>query len=323
MAKPVTGELAFLRALRARVGEAKGQVRIGIGDDCSVLTPAAGTEVVVTTDFSLEGRHFLRKWHSGTAAGHRCLARGLSDLAAMGAKPLAAFLSLALPAGTLKKAAERRWIDDFFTGLLHLAAHYGVPLAGGDLSTAPGEQILADIVLTGTVPRGRSLLRSGAKPGDGIYVSGTLGGAAAELEALRSSPKRLRHAKSTGHHPHLFPIPRIEVGLALQRRRLATAAMDISDGLSLDLARLCEESRVSAVIQASALPLGGTLEQALHGGEDYELLFTASRPMPRHLHAVPLTRIGTILPRSKSSLLSIEQDGVRMALTPHGWEHGL
>lgn len=306
-------------------------MRLGIGDDCAVLRPPSGHDLLVTTDFSLEGRHFRRDWHSPEATGHRCLARGLSDLAAMGARPLAAFLSLALPAGFTKRVAGRRWVDGFFDGLLALADQTGTPLAGGDTATAPGEAILADIVLLGSAPRGTELRRRGARPGDLLYVTGALGGAAAELDRLMATPQTFRKAFAGPNHPHLFPAPRLRTGDRLRAARLATAAMDVSDGLSTDLRHLCEESGVGAVVDASALPLhvllqGKTLEEALsmalHGGEDYELLFTA-RPgtrMPRKVGGVPVTPIGRMT-RSLDMLLAT--DGKTRPLQAKGWVHTL
>ncbi|HEY9138511.1 MAG TPA: thiamine-phosphate kinase, partial [Terriglobus sp.] len=243
-----TGELQFIRTLRNRTGRASGAVRLGIGDDCAVLRPPIGHDILVTTDFSLEGRHFRRDWHPAASAGHRCLARGLSDLAAMGAQPLAAFLSLALPAGFTNKAVNRAWLDGFLSALLALAKQTKTPLAGGDTSTAPGDAILADIVLLGSAPAGKELRRSTARPGDILYVTGHLGGASAELQALAQSPRRFRKASPTGDHPHLFPTPQLRVGQRL--RNLASAAIDISDGLSTDLTHLCEESRVGAIVEA-------------------------------------------------------------------------
>ncbi len=323
------GELSLIDTIRARAGagrgltkSGRGPVRLGIGDDCAVLRPPRGHDILVTTDFSLEGRHFRRDWHPARSVGHRCLARGLSDLAAMGAKPMAAFLSLALPAGFWQKAAGRRWMDGFFSGLNALAGQHGVPLAGGDTSTAPGEAILADIVLLGSAPRRTELRRSGAKAGDALYVTGALGGAAVELAALSAAPRRFARARADGTHPHLFPEPRLAAGAALRRRKMATAAIDLSDGLSTDLRHLCEESGVGAVVDAAALPLGGSLRDALHGGEDYELLFTA-RPgtrVPRALGGVAVTRIGEIT-RSRTVLL---REGDRTTtLLPGGWEHSL
>ena len=175
-------------------------------------------------------------------------------------------------------------MQDFFDGLMALAERYRVPLAGGDLAKSPpglrhgNGLVVADIVLLGSVPKGRSLLRSGARPGDMIYVTGALGGSAAELLALERRPAAFRREDEGGEgHPHLYPEPRLAAGRKLMRGRLATAAIDLSDGLSTDLAHLCEESGLAAEIDAESLPVDAraTLEQALHGGEDYELLFTA------------------------------------------------
>jgi thiamine-monophosphate kinase len=317
-----TGELALIEKIR-RDSEtrAMGRVRLGIGDDCAVLRPPTGHEVLVTTDFCLEGRHFRRDWHSAESAGHRCLARGLSDLAAMGAKPLAAFLSLALPAGT-----ERSWMDGFFRGLRALADEWRVPLAGGDTARSPSEYILADIVLVGSAPAREGLRRSGARPGDILYVTGALGGAAAEL---RSLPLPKAATRANGEHPQLFPAPRLAVGQALRRRGLATACIDLSDGLSTDLRHLCDESAVSAEIDLAALPLHplatGRVELALHGGEDYELLF-AARPeakVPRSISGVTVTRIGTAVERGRSILIQIDALGRRTSLKAGGWQHGI
>ena len=323
------GELFLIERIRARASSSPA-VRLGIGDDCAILKPPSGHDLLVTTDFSLEGRHFRRDWHSATSAGHRTLARGLSDLAAMGAKPLAAFLSLALP----KSAARNtRWLDGFLDGLLALAAAHNVPLAGGDTSESPSDHILADIVLTGTAPAGRALRRSTAHPGDILYVTGALGGAAAELAALSASPHKFRRAQPTQNHPHLFPQPRLAVGQALLRRHLATACIDLSDGLSTDLAHLCTASNVAAQLDLAQLPLhplAAALDERaqitalLHGGEDYELLFTAapSIKIPRSIANAPITRIGRILkPQKNKPPMSLITDGEHFELQPHGWEH--
>ncbi len=248
----------------------------------------------------------------------------------MGGKPIAAFLSLALPVGFTAKTAGRQWLDAFFSGLLALAKASGTTLAGGDTASAPGDAILADIVLVGNVSRETSLLRSGARPGDLIYVSGTLGGAAAELQALSASPRSFRHATSTdGDHPHLFPVPRLAVGDRL--RGFATAGMDLSDGLSTDLRHLCDESGTGAVVHAADLPLHPllsgleprhALKLALHGGEDYELLFTAppSVRVPRNIAGVRITRVGEM---TSGNGIRIEQEGKLKPLKPGGWEHWL
>ena len=326
-----SGELQFLQELREKSRtQANPRLRLGIGDDCAVLRVPSGYDLLVTTDFSLEGRHFRRDWHPARSAGHRCLARGLSDLAAMGARPLAAFLSLALPAGTMKAARARVWVDDFLAGLLELAKATGTPLAGGDTATAPGDAILADIVLTGSAPRGRELRRSRGRPGDGIYVTGALGGSAAELRMLAQKPARLSRAQPDGTHPHLFPVPRLAAGQALLRRGLATAAIDISDGLSTDLLHLCTESGCAAVLDEAAIPLHPLAESqadglalALHGGEDYELLFTAP---PRKMLATKVAgtrvqRIGRLI--AGPPKITLETQNGPVDLKPGGWEHRL
>ena len=329
---PAGGELALIDRIRTRAAALRSKdLRLGIGDDCAILQPRPGEETLVTTDFCLEGRHFSRAWHPAASIGHRALARGLSDLAAMGARPSAAFLSLALPAAV---AADSAWIDSFLDGLLALARQHNVPLAGGDTAQAPGADVLADIVLLGAAPSGSALRRSGASPGDLLYVTGTLGGAAAELARLAASPSTFRRASALDDHPHLFPQPRLAAGQALLRRKLATACIDTSDGLSTDLAHLCQASGVRAEVDlarlplhplAAALPPAAGLEAALHGGEDYELLFTArpSTPMPRSLRGVPLTRIGRIVARGRASSLvtAIHADGRSAPLERRGWEH--
>ena len=191
------GELErdILKGVRARAARgAKGGLRVGIGDDAAVLAVRSGEELVVTTDFSIEDVHFRRGWHPPEAVGHKCLARGLSDIAAMGARPLAAFLSLAVPSELTRHGKDGgAWLDRFYRGLHLLAERWRVPLAGGDLAQSPGgahARVAADIVVVGAVERGRALLRSGARAGDALYVTGSLGGAAAELRALTRSMKR-------------------------------------------------------------------------------------------------------------------------------------
>jgi len=326
-----TGELALIELLRKRAGKATGAVRLGIGDDCAILAPKAGQDVVVTTDFSLEGRHFRRDWHSMESVGHRILARGLSDLAAMGSRPMAAFLSLALPREFAKNHGA---VCGLLDGVFALSMDASASLAGGDTSESPSDHILADIVLLGTVPRGKALRRSGARAGDILYCTGSLGGAAVELEALSKAPKKFRGAMAGEDHPHLFPIPRLKAGQALLKRGLATACMDISDGISTDLAHLCEASGVCAEIEPARLPLHPLarrlrveegLRAALHGGEDYELLFTAkaATKMPRSLDGVPVTRIGRIIAKRKGrpQVMLVNPEGERTELKPQGWEH--
>jgi thiamine-monophosphate kinase len=329
------GELALVEQIRARAATSAGSLHLGIGDDCALLRLRRGEELAVTTDLSIAGRHFRLDWHPPESIGHRTMARGLSDLAAMGARPLAAFLSLGLqPGQTSGTASKPSWLNRFLNGLLALAAVHNTPLAGGDLSESP--LTVADIVLVGAVPRGRALLRSGARPGDLIYVTGSLGGAAAGLAALsqhfthtapgRSHAGRIPKKLEGFLASHLFPQPRIAQGLWLQRRGAATAALDLSDGLSTDLARLCRESGVAAEIDASALPIhpSASLAQALHGGEDYELLFTAAPEtrVPKAISGVPVTRIGRMVRAriGRPAVVLITAQG-KQTLEAQGWEH--
>lgn len=342
---PNPTELALLRQIRARAtaispSAVSPSIVLGIGDDCALLRLRPREDLAVTTDLSIAGRHFRLDWHSPESIGHRTLARGLSDLAAMGARPVAAFLSLGLPRA-LAKAPRRgpSWVSRFYDGLLALAATHNTPLAGGDLAESPStftDIALADIVLLGAVPRGKALLRSGARPGHLLYVTGSLGGASAALAhiaalAASSNPSTARPLKipkklAAQLAPHLYPQPRIAQGLWLRRRNLPTAAIDLSDGLSTDLAHLCQESSVAAELDSTLLPIhpAATLPQALHGGEDYELLFTAppSARIPKSIAAVPITRIGRILrPRKGRPQISLLTPQGPRPLNPQGWEH--
>jgi thiamine-monophosphate kinase len=328
-------ELALIEQIRRDFAPLRNRsVALGIGDDCAILRPPLGSEVLVTTDFTIEGRHFRRDLHPPESVGHRCLARGLSDLAAMGATPMTAFLSLALPASLLASPKSRTWVSRFFKGLRALADQHHITLAGGDTAESPTDAILADIVLLGTAPTGKSLRRSGAKSGDILYVTGSLGGAAAELSAMLTRSTAQAKILKAADHPQTFPQPRIAVGQALLRRGLATASIDISDGLSTDLAHLCRTSDVAAELEQSAIPLhpltrklapDAALNLALHGGEDYELLFSApaSTRVPRQLAGIPITRIGKFTRKNARQPLMtlIEPSGARATLEPRGWEH--
>ncbi|MGA9529327.1 MAG: thiamine-phosphate kinase [Terriglobales bacterium] len=308
-------EKTLIRRIR-RLAAAGPAVVTGIGDDAAVLRIPAGHEMLVTTDFTLENIHFRREWHPPEVVGWRCLTRGLSDIAAMGGEPHAAFLSLALGSDL-----PQNWIDKFLSGLLALAKKHAVPLAGGDTAQSPGG-IQADIVVVGSVPKGKAVLRSGAKPGHNIYVTGSLGGSAAALARLRKGLPL-----GAEKRPHFHPEPRVKVGQWLRRKRIPSAMIDISDGLSTDLEHLCTESHVGAEIELAAIPRaragrGKTLvdlDCALHGGDDYELLFTSSRPVPSRVEGVPVTRIGRTTTSRGMRLIAAE--GRKSRLQVRGWEH--
>ncbi len=320
---PEKALIAEIRRL-AKAGRMNPAIQKGIGDDCAVLraggTGGKGYDTLVTTDFSLEGVHFRREWHPPESVGHRCLARGLSDIAAMGGTPVAAFLSLALP-----RKLSSAWIKRFMSGLVRLADEYGVTLAGGDTAESPGG-ILADIVVLGTVPKGSAILRSGARAGDRIYVSGKLGGSAA---AVLNLEKKSKKPNLRDYPRHFYPDPRVSLGRFLREKGIASAMIDTSDGLSTDLTHICEESAVGAEILAEAVPLARVgkpsrevdLELALHGGEDYELLFTSpqSKRVPSQIAGAPITQIGYITRRRNIFLKNAS--GRASELEPRGWEH--
>jgi thiamine-monophosphate kinase len=273
-------------------------VVLGIGDDCAIYRPrGSADDLLFTTDMLIEGVHFERATHKAKDTGWKALARGLSDIAAMGGEPRFCLVSLCVPGW-----ADSKWVDGFFEPIVKGPA----PLVGGDLSH--GNTLACDIVVCGAVPRGTALRRDGARPGDEIWVSGKLGGSALGLEAK----------KGKAWKRHLHPEPRLELGHFLREKLRATAAMDVSDGLSLDLQRLCLASNAGAQIDQLPVFNGASEEQALHGGEEYELLFTVRRatPVPAVAAGVPLTKIGTITPAVPGS---VQYRG--SVLEPHGYDH--
>ncbi len=296
-------EPELIEKLRGRVGQPRtAGVVLGIGDDCAIARPRGAREDwLYTTDMLLEGTHFLRETHTPAEVGWKALARGLSDIAAMGGEARFCLLSLAVASWV-----DARWLDGFYGGLLALGERHGAALIGGDLART--ERVMCDIVVAGTVPRGKALRRDGARPGDAIYVSGELGGSALGLATGRG--------KAWTRHKR--PQPRMALGRFLRARVGATAAMDLSDGLSLDLHRLCMASGLRAEIAPPPLYRGATLAQGLHGGEDYELLFTAPERtrVPGSFEGLPLTRIGTM---RKGAAGAVEMDGA--PLPPLGYDH--
>ena len=308
------------------MGKEAGGLKLGIGDDAALVEVARGHQAILTTDLSIEGVHFLSRLHPPRAVGHRALARALSDVAAMGGTPRFALVSLAI-----SRRTSRAWVQEFYAGLLGLAARLGVTLIGGDTAVVKGG-ISADVIAVGEAPRGKALRRSGARPGDQIFVSGKLGLSALGLRLLRSGRAGKAASEKEALFAHLYPQPRCALGRYLSERRLASACIDLSDGLSTDLAHLCAASGVGARIQAGRIPLADTpggsrrmdsLQTALSGGEDYELLFTVPRGkvagIPRRHRGVTLHRIGEITRSQKVVLL--QTNGRSISLVPAGHDH--
>lgn len=266
-------ERALIARLRARVPASPDWVLTGIGDDAAVLAPARGMVEVVTADALVEGIHFRREWSSPADIGHKALAVNLSDLAAMGATPRAALLSLTLPASFP--------LDDFdalLDGFLALAAQTHTPLIGGNLTRSTGG-LHIDVTLTGAVRPRRVLRRSGARPGDRLFVTGRLGAAAAGLAALTRDARAHDECVTAQRRPS----PRLRTGIVVANNRSASACMDLSDGLADAVQQICEASGCGADVDLTKVPVhpSATLEQALTGGEDYELLFAVPRRRTR------------------------------------------
>jgi thiamine-monophosphate kinase len=314
-----------IRASAQRSREATNGLLVGVGDDAAIFRATHGCDEIVTCDWFLEDTHFLRDKHPADSIGWKCLARALSDVAAMGGLPRFFLLSLALPSTHLSP-----WLDDFLRGLRRASQRFKCVLAGGD--TTRRNKILTNVTVLGEVRTGRALLRSNARPGDVLFVSGRLGEAELGLRLLRMQ-KRKTDRRDPLLSKHLYPEPRLALGHWLAENRLASAMMDLSDGLSTDLPRLCEASRVGAAIDSTKIPAvrlperGRTsgenaLALALHGGDDYELLFTVPRGkakrIPRSFHGIPLSKIGEITKRR--TLLLIDQSGREMFLPNRGWD---
>ena len=327
----MTGEVQLIERIRRRIpsraGAGRGDaLRIGIGDDAAVLRAGRRVEWVLTCDAFLENVHFLARAHPPDVVGFKALARATSDLAAMGAVPRFFLLSMALPA-----SRTGEWLNGFLTGLARAARRFKLVLAGGD--TAKHPMVAISVTVLGEVKRGRAITRSGARPGDLLYVTGRLGSAQLGLELiLRGMHREGRWRRLL--RPHLYPQPRLNVGQWLARRRLASAMLDTSDGLSTDLRHLCRASGVGARLWADRIPMVrvpkglrergfNALELALHGGEDYELLFTVPRRLrrwvPRSRRATLITHIGEIVRRR--DVVLVGPDGRDTALPARGWDH--
>ena len=313
----------FIAWLRRRTPRRQAGLHLGIGDDAALVAVPRGQELILTTDMSIENVHFTSTLHSPQAAGHRALARSLSDIAAMGGTPRYALISLAISQRT-----QRAWLEGFFEGLFALARRFGVALIGGDTAVVTGP-LTADLIVAGIVPHGQALRRSGARPGDRIFVSGRLGMASWGLRLLPSQGRVRNPAGKAALRAHLFPQPQCALGRFLSEHRLASAAMDLSDGLSIDLRRLCDASGVGARLVADRVPMpplpdaADALSLALHGGEDYQLLFTASAAkaakIPPHFGRIPLHCIGEI--RASRGIDLLTPEGKVQPLATHGYDH--
>jgi thiamine-monophosphate kinase len=305
----------------------------GIGDDAAVLRPRGGFDLVVTADLLVEGVDFRldKNWTSPRDLGHKALAVSLSDAAAMGARPRFCLLSVGVP----RALWRGRFLENFYEGVRSLAEVYGVRIIGGDTSRAP-EGVVIDSVVLGEVRRGRALTRGGASVGDQIFVTGELGGAAAGLKILESVGVRtsFKGAERGLVLRQRRPGPRVEWGALLSEKGLATSLVDLSDGLSSDLAHVCRESGVGARVEAASLPVdpllaragvgaGEALKLALDGGEDFELLFTAgprqAARLPREVGGVHVTRVGEVT--GERGKVRLVRDGKARMFKPGGFEH--
>jgi thiamine-monophosphate kinase len=273
-------------------------IAMGIGDDCALLKPIAGEEIAITSDMLVEGRHFFINANP-ELLGRKALAVNLSDLAAMGAKPIGFTLAIALP------KVDTAWLEAFTKGLFAIANQYSCPLIGGDTTAGP---LTISITAFGSIPSGKALRRSGAKVGDDIWISGTVGDARLAIAALRHEinvpDSELRQVEHRMHNP----TPRVELGIKI--REIASAALDISDGLLGDLQHILKQSQVSAEVFVDQLPKSATLQKqkediqnqfAASGGDDYEICFTAPIEKRGDIDEIsaalnlPLTRIGSII----------------------------
>ena len=305
-----------------RAARAGGPVQLGVGDDCALLQPPGGETIAISTDMLVEGRHFF----AGTdacALGHKALAVNLSDLAAMGARPLGFTLALALP------AADPAWLEPFSQGLMALADTQAIELIGGDTTRGP---LTLSITVFGSVPLTQALRRSGARAGDELWISGNLGDARLALAALQGDltldDKDLAIASERLHRP----TPRVNLGLAL--RGIATSAIDISDGLLGDLAHVLDASGVGAIVTANSLPIGDALARrerqqqldfALNGGDDYELCFSAPANQHEAVLAAarssqtPVSCIGRL--RAEPGISLLDEHGLPLSVTSHSFDH--
>ncbi len=302
------GEGALIRKIRERFGAKASELQVGIGDDAAVIDIPPGHSLVFCSDLLAENTHFIRDLHPPGSIGHKAIAANVSDIAAMGGVPMHFLISLAAP-GEL----DWTWFEGFFHGVESACGQFDISLAGGD--SASSDHIFVDVSMIGRVRSGQAVRRSGAKAGDAIYVTGTLGSSILGLERLKAGTSNDAAVKR-----HLYPEPRCKVGVAVADQ--AHAMIDVSDGLSTDLTHILEESRVSARIYKDRLPVwpGAEDHHVLHGGEEYELIIVAP-DLPGIIEGVPLTCIGEII-HSETENQTFLIDGTHESvLRPQGWQH--
>ena len=319
------GEFGLIDRIRRKVAVGRG-VRLGIGDDAAWVDHPQGSSLV-TADLLIEGIHFDLKWTSLVDLGYKSLAVNISDIAAMGGTPAYVMLSLGIPANF-----DSNNIDALYRGIKSLAKKHGITIIGGDTNTA--DLLIISVCLIGHPPK-KPVCRSGAHVGDDIYVTGTLGDAALGLSLLRLKRQPQSGAVAQLLKRHHRPVPRLAAGRLLARRRLATAMIDVSDGLIQDLGHICQASAVGANLQQDKLPLSGAycavagkfdMRHALSGGEDYELLFCAARQKRRRIQTlgtqvgVPMTRIGVCVPAA-NGIRVIDTVGLEVAVKAQGHDH--
>jgi thiamine-monophosphate kinase len=319
------GVLERIASSVALAGIRNSGLRLALGDDAALFKGSSGSDQILTCDWFLEGTHFLRGGHPPDAVGWKCLARAVSDVAAMGGVPRCFLLSLALP-GTRTGS----WLDQFLRGLRRAAKRFGCMLAGGD--TTERQSIAINVMVVGEVRSGWAVLRSRARPGDIVFVSGRLGEAELGLRLLEMGKGRL-NSRAPLLRKHLYPEPRLRMGHWLAANHLVSAMMDLSDGLSADLPRLCAASGVGARIEMSKIPAvrvpkslatrgGDSLNLAVHGGDDYELLFTVPqrkwKRIPRSFEGIPMTAMGEIT--KERTLLLVDAALSEVPLRNCGWD---
>ncbi len=329
------GEERLIKDLGKRFPSRKPNLIKSIGDDCCVVGVSSKKVLLATTDILIEGVHFKKNYTAPYVLGRKAISISVSDIAAMGGRPGFALVSIAMPGDTLKS-----YIDELYRGIKDCSSEFACRVAGGNTARLPG-RVMVGTTVFGEAEQGRVVFRSGARPGHRIFVTGTLGDSALGLKVLgRYGEKALKGLFRKAALKHLDPTPRIKAGIRLSSKGLCSAMIDVSDGLLLDLKRLCESSRVSAVIEAERLPLSDEVRRffsnrpkalcsiALTGGEDYELLFTAPEDSSRDILRLSrelklrITDIGSITgPGRNVEIKAVDSAGRAMVVKRPGFTH--